>query len=295
MNANRAREYFSAYYEGELEGGLRQSFEASLASDDVLRADYASFCEAMGALQSLAEEPLVAEPSDLHDRIMARFDHHVWEEKRSAKSVWWGDWKLALFGGLSVVALAAAMFSIGTGGGATGASTAGIVNVEQASATVSAAVRDGQPSVRAFLPRGTKLVARRYSTANELWSEVGEGGTVEMPLTNESATAERLEILISRDGGELKREFVMVLPGSAQGEAGTGEGTVIELASAMADLYRTPIVLRVSDPGRAVRWQFDAGWDFSARAQALSGERLSLSLLDEGGEAGLALLTDASR
>ena len=54
MNHDKAREFFSAYYEGTLESGLRQQLEARFRADAHLKADYAAFVETIEALGELA-------------------------------------------------------------------------------------------------------------------------------------------------------------------------------------------------------------------------------------------------
>ena len=43
MNANKAREFFSAYYEGSMDRAIRQTFERRLNSDSELHAEYKAF------------------------------------------------------------------------------------------------------------------------------------------------------------------------------------------------------------------------------------------------------------
>ena len=47
MNQEKAKEFFSAYYEGTLEAGLQQSLEQQLRADGNLRREFRDFERAM--------------------------------------------------------------------------------------------------------------------------------------------------------------------------------------------------------------------------------------------------------
>ncbi len=57
MNAEQARESFSAAYEGELSPDEKQSFDRALASDPALAEEYRQFCAMLdGAHRDIGEE-----------------------------------------------------------------------------------------------------------------------------------------------------------------------------------------------------------------------------------------------
>ena len=100
LNHEKAREYFSAYHEGTLERGLKETFERALSTDAQVQAEYRAFERLMGSLESLkAEAP---EPEfDLHEAIARRLDKHIYDEARRAKHPIFAWWKSAALGGLS--------------------------------------------------------------------------------------------------------------------------------------------------------------------------------------------------
>ncbi|HTQ08499.1 MAG TPA: hypothetical protein VMI31_00360, partial [Fimbriimonadaceae bacterium] len=87
MTNEKAREFFSAYHEGTLEPGFRVSFEQKLKSDYAVRHEFESFVRAMEKLDALRDEEIEI-PADLHDRITARLDRHLYERRKSATPSW---------------------------------------------------------------------------------------------------------------------------------------------------------------------------------------------------------------
>src|SRR5438270_5999926 len=112
MNLAKAKDYFSAYYEGSLDRGLRQSFEARLNEDAQLQAEYRAFERTMrdlGAMGQIEIEP----PEDLHDKIAARLDYALWEQKRQKAPLMGVPWWKGLAMGLAVAAgVLAAFFGV---------------------------------------------------------------------------------------------------------------------------------------------------------------------------------------
>ena len=73
MTHDKAREFFSAYYEGTLEPGLRASLGRRLEADARLQAEYDAFVGTVTSLDALRHEA-VAIPAYLSDRIALRLD-----------------------------------------------------------------------------------------------------------------------------------------------------------------------------------------------------------------------------
>ncbi|HWA84386.1 MAG TPA: hypothetical protein VG820_13170, partial [Fimbriimonadaceae bacterium] len=130
MTNEKARDFFSAYHEGTLESGLRVSFEQKLKADADLRREFDSFTRAMDDLDVMKFEE-IAIPDDLHERISARLDRHIYEKKRSA-TPHWTTWLRGLgFAGIGAAAILGAVFSLNSGGGANSVVPAGISTSDQ--------------------------------------------------------------------------------------------------------------------------------------------------------------------
>src|SRR5688572_18563817 len=126
MSHDKAREYFSAYYEGTLERGLKETFERALSTDAQVQAEYRAFERLMGSLDVMKTE--APEPEfDLHEAIARRLDKHIYEETRKAKHPIFAWWKSAALGGLATVALVATILQLRTN--QTGPGTAHLVPI----------------------------------------------------------------------------------------------------------------------------------------------------------------------
>ena len=120
MNQEKARELFSDYYEGSLDGGLRQSLEMNLRNDASLREDYTAFVETMEGLDALRSEEIEI-PIYLSDRIATRLES-VQSRQKFGLPVW-TNWLRGL--AVGAVAIAAIAFAIPIFKGDKSASTAG--------------------------------------------------------------------------------------------------------------------------------------------------------------------------
>src|SRR5579859_1468627 len=115
MNLGKARDYFSAYYEGSLDRGLKQSFEARLKEDAQLQAEYRAFERTMaglGALGRIEIEP----PADLHEKISARLDRAVWDQKRAKTNSWFALWKVFVLGAAAATAVFVGFYKLNANG-----------------------------------------------------------------------------------------------------------------------------------------------------------------------------------
>ena len=116
MNSNKAREYFSAYLEGSLDAGLRQSFERKLATDATVQAEYRAFVSVVEKLNALKDETIDV-PYDLHETISSRLDRHVYDNKSKTTFALSGWWRSLALGGLATAAIIATIVSLKGGGG----------------------------------------------------------------------------------------------------------------------------------------------------------------------------------
>jgi len=85
MNPVKARDFFSDYYEGLLEPGLKQAFERALKSDPHVQEEYKQFEIVMGQLGSFDKKP-VDSPFNLYDKITARLDLADLEAKNKIRT-----------------------------------------------------------------------------------------------------------------------------------------------------------------------------------------------------------------
>src|SRR2546429_9984360 len=87
MNQEKAKEFFSNYYEGTLEPGLAQALEHAMSRDGGIRDDYHHFEQSYEELSSLKFETIEI-PFDLNDKILANIDRHIYDNRRSQQPAW---------------------------------------------------------------------------------------------------------------------------------------------------------------------------------------------------------------
>lgn len=282
MNANKARDFFSEYFDGEMEPGLKQSFELALSRDESLREDYARFESAMNLLAE-TDFAEAAVPNDLHDKIMAKLDLHDYEAKHAAKPGLFGSWKLALYGGVAVVAIVAGVYGVTRPAQSQNTSTATIFpGKTQRALNVDVKMVDGKLKLVVENAVDVNIVVRELGGDKEQRLHVGASGMAS-ELTNEDLTAVASEVLVDQEAS-----FVIVLPGSNQGSMYEGAGDVLDCAKALADAYRAPIMVRVSDKSKPVEWKLSPEGGIKGQLTKLQEAKVSLSVREDG----LVLMTD---
>lgn len=250
MNLNKAREYFSAYHEGTLDKGLSQSFERSLREDAQLQAEYRAFERTMAELSSLSQIS-VEPPEDLHEKISARLDRHIWESKQKQPGGL-GQWlRLSLIGGLAVLVLGIAYMQSGrTGDNQIKADPTGLQ------------VQGTAPEMK--IQAIGKTVSFTYTAASDKTIIISDGSGKELDrvnlakthkisdkvLENQSDHASLMSIKIGTDA-----PIWIALPGKTPAQFTTGSGTLKQFVQSLADGYSTPVVLNAADPDREVTWE----------------------------------------
>jgi len=263
MNADKAREYFSAYHEGTLELGLAETFERALRTDAQVQAEYRAYERTVESLQTLASP--VPEPDfDLHELISRRLDKHVYDEKRRTVSPIFGWWKSLALGGLATVALVAAVLQL---------RSTGDVNVAGPTPVLSnrttdrvELLSDAQGYRLEYRAKDSAEITVRASDGDVLAQKKVNAETFKSPLSNPNATAALLEVDVAGD----KELIFVALPGTRMESATSGSGSIKDLALALAGFYRTPILIRVGEDS-SVKWEFGPGEPHDAAETALKG------------------------
>lgn len=277
MNINKARDFFSAYYEGELGGGIKEAFERSLTTDPALKSEYDEFVELMKMLEEPIEE--VPAPHDLHEKIMTRLDHGTWQEKQTAKPGFFGNWKLAFVGALALVAIVAGGMNIMNRGSNGGYDQASLVPTSNNVAEkVDVVALDGKLVLNLEANSGSKYQIRAYGSTDVIEEVSVKGTKFETEINTNSPATVALEVI--NDKGD--RKLLMVHPGTQSESVLTGEGSIIDCAKAIASTFRTPILIRVSDPEQKISWSFEKTDDHNIRSTKLAASKLSLSLREDG-------------
>lgn len=239
MNASKAREYFSAHYEGSLDRGLRESFDRVLRADAQIQAEYRAFSRTMDQLNAMSEVD-VEMPSDLHDRIMAKLDLNAWEQKQRQRPGVFSWWKTAL-----VAAAVIAVAAFGVIRSAQDASDPTIeanpLNVPSMSPSARLDVKPTANGVLLNYPKvGQRVVIiRDQDGAEKERIELINQGIEDKPLSNDGVSATIVEIVISDSNTWIA--LPSVEPSTTPS---VGSGDVRQLALDIANLCRIPVIVQ---------------------------------------------------
>jgi hypothetical protein len=277
MNSDKAREFFSSYYEGTIERGLKQAFERQLSTDALVQAEYKAFEKTMLELKAIATE--VPDPEfDLHDRIMARLDLHLLEEKKKPAPLFGFRFRSATAMGAICLVLVGAALSIRNYG------PNWISSIYAPSSKIadqlSVGMRDGHP-VLTFRTADKKTVVVRdaktgeaLTTGNLDGRDYPSGQIMRFHLNYKSEVATLLKVDVQGN----KDTVYVALPGSKRDDRRVGSGTLNDLAIALSNYYQVTVV--VAAPATdSMQWDFSKQSDpITAAASVLQGTQRSVDL-----------------
>ncbi|MEQ1822023.1 MAG: hypothetical protein ABL949_05920 [Fimbriimonadaceae bacterium] len=248
MNVNKAREFFSAHYEGTLERGLKQSFETALAQDAQLQAEYRAFERTMKELDGLSAIT-IEPPEDLHERIAARLDRVAWEAKNAKPTGVRAWWRMAVVGATATAVIALAVFQSRSGSTAV-VNTSGIVpNIPGVTSNdlEFSKVPDGV-SLNVKANKGTIKFLNREGT--ELEQKNLESGPIDRKLLANSGDEANL-VGIKLDTQDVRW---LAIPGKGARSIVAGSGSLKDFGTAIAKGFGTPVVLDCKDAELQVSW-----------------------------------------
>jgi len=279
MNPDKAREYFSAHYEGTLEPGLRQALEARLRTDSVLQADYAAFAETMEELRSLAYEEIEI-PIFLSDRIATRLEEEQARKRMNAPV--WGTWLRGFaFSGLAALAIFGAVRSLHSGGPTSN------MELGPSSAPSEQMIFTGNgPDVTLTYRPSTEhtLIVSSGITGHEMERFTVDSSSPAHPFENALAGTALFEIQVQG----APDVTMLAIPGSGTTPAATGSGTIKEFAVAVAGHFHTPVLLHAADLGKHVVWKLDGRNAVQSAISSLASDHYVV----EQREAGILNISD---
>lgn len=281
MNPSKVREYFSAYHEGELEGGLRQQFEQALSDRPEMQAEFSDFVASITLLESSQSEEIEV-PVDLHDKICARLDLQDWEAKRSAKSSFFGNWKLAVFGGLGILGIAAAIVTLQPKQG--DYTMAGLTPVSKQAPVADVEYRNNE--IRLVLPAGIFATATITDSSSTEPLQVIElnGRPLDAPISNVRDSAGILKV----DFENKAQGITVSLPGKSGDLSPSGSGNAEAYALAVSQNFRAPVIVRVKDMAKEIEWNFSEVEDLRNLPSSLAESGWTLTERSDG----FLILTD---
>ncbi len=274
MNVNKAREYFSAHYEGSLDRGLKQSFEHALNQDAQLQAEYKAFQRTMTELDGLSAIT-VEPPEDLHERISARLDRVAWEAKQAKPTGIRAWWRLAVLGTAATAVLALAFLQSSAPTGPKTIASGMVVP------TVSPDAFDFTPisgGVSLNVPTGKGTVVFLDQTGKELERRNLEtDGILNKVLGNSGQDAHLVGIQL-----DTKPALWLAIPGKGQKQFDAGTGTLKEFAVAVSKGFGIPVIVSCDNSEAQVTWEEQAEV-MSLASKAVEKHSLKVELRKAGG------------
>jgi len=271
MNQEKAREFFSSYYEGAIEPGLKQALEQAMAKDPNIRDDYRAFENAYEDLGSLKFETIEI-PFDLNDKILANLDRNIYERKRNQQPSWIMWLRNAAIAGVSCVAVLGAVLSLRNLTSKT--ASAGGFQVGSFKNALKIEPRTNREATVSFAPATTEtlIIKEGLNGPERRRATVLEGKDMTTTLQNPNANATVFDLEVKSD----KRSTLIALPGSAASTSKTGGGNLEEFARALASYYKVPVEIHVDSPTVNVTWDFQANDALNATPAALDASRYTI-------------------
>jgi hypothetical protein len=278
MTLAKAKDYFSAYYEGSLDRGLKQALETRMREDAQLQSEYRAFERTMQALESFGTVE-IEPPADLHDKISARLDKVVWEQKRQKAS----GFSFAWWKGLVAVSAAAACifgflsYSKNQANVSPASVFGGSGNSSAAQFTFGAATANGR-SLEMSYPAGDAKVSIKDAEGHFLGEPMDlQGREIKSkPLENSSDAAQLITVEADLNDNSSVASYV-ALAGKTKDPATTGKGTVKDMALAIAAHYQIPVVVQNKVDGDApTSWDLSVPDPLGAAHAALTGLSVSV-------------------
>jgi len=281
MNLGKARDYFSAYYEGSLDRGLKQSFEGRLREDAQLQTEYKAFERTMKDLEALGLVE-IEPPADLHEKISARLDRAVWEQKRAKSpglNLSW--WKAFVMGAAVVSGLFIGLYKLHAYGLPDPSNAAGVMQIIPESQAQFSLESRNQSTYLSFPAVDHATVVIKDSSGKVLDSVVlDHQGIDKKPLANDSDSAQLLSIETADETGPLT---YVALPGKKRDATATGKGSVKDLAVALAGHYGETVVVQAKrDADKNVSWDLSSGDATAAARDSVKALGLSISEEEKG-------------
>ena len=266
MKQEKAREFYSEYFEGTLEPGLRQAFEQTLASNAQIRAEYDDFAETIRGLSFLRDEQIEI-PISLSDRIATGLE--LAETQKHQRSWSPRNWLIGLgLAGVATAAVVGGIMSFGTRGN--NAVAGGFAGNLPESDVLRVVANKGQVTC-SYRPSTKKTIVVSMANGKTLKQIESQGRLVEIPLQNPNAKASVFRIDVVGDASGV----LVAIPGTASTKLTTGRGNVSDFIAAVADRYHTPISAQSIDSRRQVAWTFGPDAITSVN-RSLSGTGMSV-------------------
>lgn len=248
MNLDRAREFYSAYYEGGLDDGLRQAFQRALTKDQKISDEYSQFVRIMGELKHLKTD--VDLPADLHEKISTRLDAVERNNHANRNVDLFFAWKPLSYGVAASIAIIATIISVSSNNNSA-TSTAGFVFTVEQPPTIS--FNEGQTLLQFSSSEKNSVSITRLADSKILAQFPLENQLIQSPLRNISKYAEVIRVSF----GQKYDSLLIAIPGTSRNMGKTGTGDLSQFVKAVSDRYGISVVIASNESSASVDWILD--------------------------------------
>lgn len=280
MTTDKARDNFSAYFEKNLDQGMTEAMERTLANNAELREEYELFSQTVNELGDLrySEIPI---PIDLHRKIVTKLDAQVSKQPKQATFLHVifnaRNFAIAAVAATLLVGAGLALFSANGGDDPMEAGTVGPIRKPAAPKvmTMKTTVEADGTYFTFRSPRPVNFVMR-WDTNELFTANPGRNETIRRRVENTHNGP--AEVKIEVDGAV---KAVLILPGTVALEAKTGEGSFEDFAKSLAGHYQVPVLVDGIQSTEQVKWDFAAPSASQAASLALGTDH-KLDPSDDG-------------
>lgn len=271
MNSQQARDLFSEYREGTLEAGLREQFERALRQDANLRKDYDQFCAILMALEGGRDE-VIEVPLELSRRITESLETAAPAPRRFNLIELFRS-PLGYGVAAAVVLIPVILISLNRGGGSN-ASQANMLGGSTVPTRSEFRMVETELSIVLQSPKEDNLEVRDgLEGPVEQTFDVG-AKTLRQAFTNAKPEAQGFWFDFTNDA--LADRYI-VMPGQTLVKTQEGEGSILELATAISN--HQGIAIEVANPTseRTFKWTLDEQDNLETMVKKLRIQGLALS------------------
>jgi hypothetical protein len=272
MNRSKARDFFSDYFEDALSPGIRQTMDNAFASDAELRRDYEAFVALIGGLDALRSEEI--EPIGfLSERIEARLNQVDQSRRAIQRPFLLRFWMPVTATAVAGAALLGFLVALQPQAGGD-PSTAGMTGIgHNAPSTPKLSVEDGEIFL-SYKPSGEDHITARLGVGGEIINSFSlDHDTLRAPLRNTSSEPALLEIESVKAG-----KLWVALPGQKHLAAGSGHGTVMDFAKALAGTYQMPVEISTKRKNAQIEWSLNGTSPINEVNDAMKGLGITIDV-----------------
>lgn len=271
MNSQQARDLFSEYREGTLEAGLREQFERVLRQDASLRKDYEQFCAILMALEGGRDE-VIEVPLELSRRITESLETATPAPRRFNIIELFRS-PLGYGVAAAVVLIPVILISLNRGGGSN-ASQASMLGGNTVPTRSEFRMVESELSIVLQSPKSDQLEVRDgLEGPVEQTFEVG-AKTLRQAFTNAKPEAQGFWFDFKDD--TLADRYV-VMPGRTLVTTQEGEGSILELATAISNHQGIAIEIANPKSESSFKWNLTPEDNLETMVEKLRVQGLALS------------------